>query len=71
MTLVLAKAVHGVVPSLVGLRLDRAKKKLEALHLDVKVVGTDGDGARVVTQSPQRGRAAAPGMMVTLSAKGG
>jgi penicillin-binding protein 1A len=70
-TLVLAKAVHGVVPGLVGLRLDRAKKKLEALHLDVKVVGTDGDGARVVAQSPQRGRAAAPGMAVTLSAKGG
>jgi penicillin-binding protein 1A len=70
-TLVLAKAVHGVVPGLVGLRLDRAKKKLEALHLDVNVVGTDGDGARVVAQSPQRGRAAAPGMTVTLSAKGG
>jgi beta-lactam-binding protein with PASTA domain len=70
-TLVLAKAVHGVIPKLVGLPLDRAKKKLERLNLDVDVKGDDGDGARVVKQWPQRGRAAAPGMKVTLTAKGG
>jgi penicillin-binding protein 1A len=70
-TLVLAKAVHGVIPNLVGLRLDRAKKKLDALKIDVDVKGDDNDGARVLRQWPQRGRAAAPGMKVTLTAKGG
>jgi penicillin-binding protein 1A len=70
-TLVLAKPVHGVVPGVVGLRVSRARKKLKHLDLDVKVVGSDVDGARVVAQSPRRGRAAAPGMAVTLTATGG
>jgi hypothetical protein len=71
-TLVLAKAVHGVIPNLVGLRLDRARKKLERLKVDVQVT-PDGaaDAARVVAQAPKRGRAAAPGMHVTLAVKGG
>jgi penicillin-binding protein 1A len=70
-TLVLAKSLHGVIPNVVGLPLDRARKRLERLKLDVKVHGNDAGSARVVSQSPQRGRAAAPGLTVTLVVKGG
>jgi penicillin-binding protein 1A len=70
-TLVLAKAVHGVVPNLVGLTVDRARAKLDRLKLGVDVNGDDSGDARVVAQSPLRGRAAAPGMTVTLRAKAG
>jgi membrane peptidoglycan carboxypeptidase len=70
-TLVLAKAVHGVIPNVVGLPLRRARKKLDRLHVDIELAGGDADGARVVAQSPRRGRAAAPGMKVTLTVTGG
>jgi penicillin-binding protein 1A len=70
-TLVLAKAVDGVVPNLVGLTLDQARAKLERLKADVKVAGDDSGEARVVAQAPLRGRAAAPGMTITLRAKAG
>jgi membrane peptidoglycan carboxypeptidase len=70
-TLVLAKAVHGVVPNVVGLTLDHARAKLDHLNADVHVDGDDSGGARVVAQSPLRGRAAAPGMTITLRAKAG
>jgi penicillin-binding protein 1A len=71
-TLVLSKALHGVVPKLVGLSLERAKKRLHRLDVDVHV-SPDGaaDSARVVAQSPRAGRAAAPGMKVTLAVKSG
>ena len=71
-TLVLAKAVHGVVPNLVGLTLESAKAKLERLHVDVAVTPEEAsDSARVMAQAPKAGRAAAPGMHVTLAVKGG
>ncbi len=41
-TLVLPKALQGEVPKVVGLRLGRAKARLERLHLKWKV---DGDAA--------------------------
>jgi beta-lactam-binding protein with PASTA domain len=69
---VLAKALHGVIPRLVGLPLDRARRKLDRLHVDVEVSPDDApDSARVVAQKPRPGRAAAPGMKVRLVAKRG
>jgi penicillin-binding protein 1A len=69
-TLVLAKAVHGVVPNLVGLTLDRAKKKLERLKLEVNVTPETASGSsRIVAQSPKAGRAAGPDMRVTLAVR--
>ncbi len=70
-TLVLAKPLHGVVPKLVGLTLDMAKKRLEALKLEAKVDGDASGNARVTWQSPKPGIAAAPGMVVRLAVKGG
>jgi penicillin-binding protein 1A len=71
-TLVLAKALHGVVPRLVGLTLERAQKKLGRLDVEVAISPDDAAGSdRVVAQSPRPGRAAAPGMKVTLVAKAG
>ena len=71
-TLVLAKAIHGVMPNLVGLTLDRARAKLDKLHADLRVTPDDATGsAKVVAQQPKAGRAAAPGMHVTLAVRGG
>jgi membrane peptidoglycan carboxypeptidase len=71
-TLVLSKALHGVVPNVVGMTIDRARKKLERLKLDVSTSPSDAPGsARIVAQSPRAGRAAAPGMAITLASKPG
>ncbi len=67
-TLVLPKAQHGVVPKVVGLAVGKATAKLERRHLQASV---DGTGARVVSQKPAAGVAAAPGMTVTLVSTGG
>ena len=71
-TLVLSKALQGVVPSVVGMTLDRARARLEPLRLDVNVSPSDASGsARIVAQSPRAGRASAPGMGITLAVKAG
>ena len=71
-TLVLSKALQGVVPSVVGMTLDRARARLEPLRLDVNVSPSDAPGsARIVAQSPRAGRASAPGMGITLAVKAG
>jgi penicillin-binding protein 1A len=71
-TLVLSKAQQGVVPNVVGLTLERAMARLKPLKLEVKVTPSDSpDSARVVAQSPRRGRASAPGMGITLVVKAG
>jgi penicillin-binding protein 1A len=71
-TLVLSKAQQGVVPNVVGLTLDRAMARLKPLKLEVNVSPSDSpDSARVVAQSPRRGRASAPGMGITLVVKAG
>jgi hypothetical protein len=70
-TLVLPKALHGVVPNLVGLRLSRARARLKRLHLKWKVDGAPPAGAKVVAQSPRSGLAAKRGMTVTLVVRGG
>ena len=69
-TLVLPKALHGTVPSLVGLRLDRALSKLARVNLAPRVQPADADpGRRVVRQWPRAGVAAAPGMRVRLAVR--
>jgi penicillin-binding protein 1A len=71
-TLVLPRALHGVVPNVVGLTVDKARTKLARLKVDVNLTPGDAPGsARIVAQSPRAGRAAAPGMAVTLAVKHG
>ena len=71
-TLVLAKPLHGVVPKVIGLPLERAKALLKGLRLKVRVdPGDAGSKARVVWQAPRAGAAAAPGMRVMLAVKAG
>ena len=71
-TLVLPKALHGVVPHVVGMTVERAQARLERLNLDVTISPDGASGsARVLAQSPRAGRAAAPGMGVRLFARRG
>jgi penicillin-binding protein 1A len=70
-TLVLPKALHGAVPKVVGLRLARAKARLERYHLRWKVGGSPSAAARVIAQSPRWGVAGRRGLVVTLAVKGG
>ena len=71
-TIVLSKALAGVVPNVVGMTVDRAKARLKHLKLDVTISPGDAPGsARIVAQSPRAGRASAPGMGLTLAVKGG
>jgi penicillin-binding protein 1A len=71
-TLVLLKALHGVIPNVVGLTIDRARAKLERLKLEVTISPDNAPGsARIVAQSPRAGRAAAPGLGITLAVKRG
>jgi penicillin-binding protein 1A len=67
-TIILTKSLHGVVPKVTGLSLQRAQAKLARLKLDVKV---DGDSAgKVVAQSVPASTASAPGEQITLTVKG-
>ncbi len=68
-TLVLPKALHGIVPRLIGLRLGRAQARLERLHLKWKVTGSPSPGAKVIAQTPGPRRAAGRGLIVTLVVK--
>jgi penicillin-binding protein 1A len=71
-TLVLPKALHGIIPNVVGLTIDHARAKLERLKLEVTISPDNAPGsARIVAQSPRAGRAAAPGMGITLAVKRG
>jgi penicillin-binding protein 1A len=66
-TLVLPKALHGVVPKVVGLPLDRALRRLHAAGFDVQAPA-GADGRRIVVrQWPHAGVAAARHMRVTLA----
>jgi membrane peptidoglycan carboxypeptidase len=66
-TLVMPKALHGVVPKVVGLSLREARAKLAARHLTLSVRFADGDPGHVVSQAPLAGVAAASkGMTVDL-----
>jgi len=66
-TLVVAKATHGLVPNVRGVTLRTARQTLARRRLEVSVTRfTDGPARRVVSQSPRPGVAAAPGMVVEL-----
>jgi penicillin-binding protein 1A len=67
-TIVFAKPIHGVIPSVVGLPIARARAKLERLKLKPVVRGLAG---RVVRQQPKAGLAAGAGLPVTLWARPG
>jgi hypothetical protein len=71
--LVLAKPLHGLVPSVGGLTSTAALEKLAARGLKPQVIGTLADGTgsgRVISQAPLAGVAAAPGMTVNLVVAG-
>jgi penicillin-binding protein 1A len=68
-TLVLAKPLHGVVPQVTGLRLRRARARLEHARLlprVVRLVPKATHSGRVLFQAPIGGVAAAPGMEIRL-----
>jgi beta-lactam-binding protein with PASTA domain len=67
--LILAKPRFGVVPSVVGLPVDSAVRRLERLKLQPAVVG--GSDGRVIRQEPRGQIAAAPGMPIRLVVSGG
>jgi hypothetical protein len=68
-TLVLPKALHGIVPKVVGLRLARAKARLERFNLKWKVDGDPPGSAVVIWQSPRGRTAATRGMVVRLAVR--
>ena len=66
-TLIVPRALHGVIPKLIGLTLREARAKLRKVELKVDVAGfTDGRAGRIVAQSPAAGLAAKPGLVVSL-----
>jgi penicillin-binding protein 1A len=67
-TLIVTTPRHGIVPAVVGLRLERALRRLERVKLRPVVPGRDEDdmSRRIVRQFPAGGVAAAPGMAVRL-----
>jgi beta-lactam-binding protein with PASTA domain len=67
--LILGKPRYGVLPSVVGLPVDRAIRKLERLKLQPAVVG--GATGRVIRQAPRGRIATAPGMHVRLIVSAG
>jgi penicillin-binding protein 1A len=70
-TLILAKPRFGVVPSVVGMPVPTAVKRLERLKLQPAVVGGAMQG-RVIRQHPRGGLvAAAPGMPIRLVVSAG
>lgn len=65
-TIVLAKALHGTVPKIVGLDVASARITLAEHKLKVDVVTAPGKPGRVLWQKPAGGAAAAPGMTVRI-----
>jgi penicillin-binding protein 1A len=65
-TLVLAKALHGTVPKIVGLDVNSARIALAEHKLKMSVVSAPGKAGQVLWQRPAGGAAAAPGMTVRI-----
>jgi penicillin-binding protein 1A len=66
-TLVLAKALHGVVPKVTGLSLSAARRRLRGRGLVTTIERfADGRAGRVLAQTPVAGVAAAPRMKIRL-----
>ena len=71
-TLVLPKPLHGTVPRVVGLPLQRALPKLQRLNLAPKIQPDNARAShRVLRQWPRPGVAAAPGMLIKLVVRAG
>jgi penicillin-binding protein 1A len=70
-TLVLPRALHGVVPRVVGLTLARAQAVLARRKLGVAVSYGKGRTGRVVSQKPPPGVAGGPDVTVRLVVGGG
>ena len=71
-TLVLPKALHGIVPKVVGLRLVRARARLARFHLKWSVDGNPPGSAIVTWQSPRwKTAVSSDGMVVRLAVKSG
>ncbi|MGI9110756.1 MAG: transglycosylase domain-containing protein, partial [Gaiellaceae bacterium] len=64
--LVVTKPLHGVIPNLVGRKIDDARARLQRLQLEPDVTYVEGTSGAVVTQTPKPGLAAAPGIKVEL-----
>jgi penicillin-binding protein 1A len=64
--LTVAKPRHGVLPNLVGKRLDEAEVKLAKLKIEPDISWAEGEPGVVLHQSPKAGLAAAPGVTVRL-----
>ena len=65
--LVVPRALHGVVPNVVGLKLWKARKKLSKQHLTPFVTRfAKGKAGRVLRQTPRAGVAAAANMKISL-----
>ncbi|HEY7706220.1 MAG TPA: PBP1A family penicillin-binding protein [Gaiellaceae bacterium] len=70
-TLILARPRYGVVPSVVGMRIPNAIRRLEKLKLQPAVEGDAAQG-RVIRQEPRGGSvAAAPGLPIRLVVSSG
>ena len=65
--LVVSRAVYGVVPRLVGLKVTTARAELA--HMKLRPALTGGISGRVVAQEPRPGGAATPGMRVVLKVR--
>jgi hypothetical protein len=70
-TLVLPKALQGIVPKVVGLRLGRAQARLARYRLRWKVDGNPPRSARVIWQSPRWQTAAKTGLTIRLAVRHG
>jgi penicillin-binding protein 1A len=70
-TLILARPKYGVVPSVIGMPVPNAIRRLESLKLQPAVEG-DAAAGRVIRQEPRGGQvAAAPGLPIRLVVAGG
>jgi beta-lactam-binding protein with PASTA domain len=66
--LVVPRALHGVVPNVVGLRLRHARATLRKLGLDPRVIRfMRGKPGRVISQRPRAGVAAARNLEIRLT----
>jgi len=64
--LIVTKAQHGVVPDVVGSKLDAARAQLARLKIDPAVTLGSGPPGTVLSQTPPAGVAAAPGLAMRL-----
>jgi beta-lactam-binding protein with PASTA domain len=65
--LVVPRALHGTVPNVVGLKLERAQNVLRSAKLDGVVSRfANGKLGRVLAQSPSAGTAAGHGLKIEL-----